>query len=284
MSLAIVRWIAGPVLHAVKQGPFSLRESVRVGPQALLGEVVRIHDEQIVVQVYEDTTGLRPGIEVHGDGQPLAIRLGPGFAGPHLRRPAAPLVGHRFRLRAARHAHGVGGRRHFEPGVARRRAADAGAVIGMAADVAGAAGRAQRCLAPPDVGGVVDSVVASGEYADDATVCTVRAKATAGCIETRDEPCLAGAHAAAGAPARADAGAAGHRPAHPRLPVPGGAGRQGRHPRRLRHRQDGAARGAGQGLQCRRHRLPRLRRTRQRDGRRARRVPAPSPTRAAAGR
>ena len=75
MSLAIVRWIAGPVLHAVKQGPFSLRESVRVGPQALLGEVVRIHDEQIVVQVYEDTTGLRPGIEVHGDGQPLAIRV-----------------------------------------------------------------------------------------------------------------------------------------------------------------------------------------------------------------
>jgi V/A-type H+/Na+-transporting ATPase subunit A len=81
MSLAIVGWIAGPVLHAVKQGPFSLRESVRVGPQALLGEVVRIHDEQIVVQVYEDTTGLRPGIEVHGDGQPLAIRLGPALLG-----------------------------------------------------------------------------------------------------------------------------------------------------------------------------------------------------------
>src|SRR4249920_547786 len=81
MSLAIVRWIAGPVLHAVKQGPFSLREAVRVGPQALLGEVVRIHDDQIVVQVYEDTTGLRPGSEVHGDGQPLAIRLGPGLLG-----------------------------------------------------------------------------------------------------------------------------------------------------------------------------------------------------------
>ena len=106
MSLAIVRWIAGPVLHAVKQGPFSLRESVRVGPQALLGEVVRIHDDQIVVQVYEDTTGLRPGIEVHGDGQPLAIRLGPGAAGAHLRRPAAPVVGHGFGLRAAGHAHG----------------------------------------------------------------------------------------------------------------------------------------------------------------------------------
>ena len=64
MSLAIVRWIAGPVLHAARQGPFALRESVRVGPQGLLGEVVRIHDDTLVVQVYEDTTGLSPGTEV----------------------------------------------------------------------------------------------------------------------------------------------------------------------------------------------------------------------------
>ena len=77
MSVAIVRWIAGPVLHAVKHGPFVMRESVRVGPQALLGEVVRIRDDEIVVQVYEDTSGLRPGSEVRGDGLPLSIRLGP---------------------------------------------------------------------------------------------------------------------------------------------------------------------------------------------------------------
>ena len=81
MSVAIVRWIAGPVLHAVKHGPFVMRESVRVGPQALLGEVVRIRDDEIVVQVYEDTSGLRPGSEVQGDGLPLSVRLGPGLLG-----------------------------------------------------------------------------------------------------------------------------------------------------------------------------------------------------------
>jgi hypothetical protein len=68
MSLAIVHWISGPVLHATKQGPFALREAVRVGPQALLGEVVRIEGELIVVQVYEDTAGLRPGTQVQGSG------------------------------------------------------------------------------------------------------------------------------------------------------------------------------------------------------------------------
>ena len=81
MSRAQVRWISGPVLKAVAQGPFTLREAVRVGPQALLGEVVRLDGDEIVVQVYEDTTGLRPGVVVEGDGLPLAIRVGPGLLG-----------------------------------------------------------------------------------------------------------------------------------------------------------------------------------------------------------
>jgi V/A-type H+/Na+-transporting ATPase subunit A len=174
MSLAIVGWIAGPVLHAVKQGPFSLRESVRVGPQALLGEVVRIHDEQIVVQVYEDTTGLRPGIEVHGDGQPLAIRLGPALLGRIFDGLLRPLSGTDSAFVQPGMRTAGAGRRHFEPGVRAGEQLAPGAVIGMAADAKGAAGRAQRCLAPPDVGGIVDTVVPPGEYADDATVCSVR--------------------------------------------------------------------------------------------------------------
>ena len=174
MSLAIVRWIAGPVLHAVKQGPFSLREAVRVGPQALLGEVVRIHDDQIVVQVYEDTTGLRPGTEVRGDGQPMAIRLGPGLLGRIFDGLLRPLSGTDTAfvqpgLRAA-----AAGRRQFRPSVTVGALLAPGAIIGEAVDADGAAGRAQPCLAPPDIGGVVESVVAPGDYSDHATVCVVR--------------------------------------------------------------------------------------------------------------
>jgi V/A-type H+/Na+-transporting ATPase subunit A len=171
MSLAVVRWIGGPVLHATKRGPFALRESVRVGPQALLGEVVRIHDDQIVVQVYEDTTGLRPGTEVRGDGQPLAIRLGPGLLGHIFDGLLRPLSGTgssfvRPGMRAA-----AATRVHFEPRIAAGALLAPGGVIGAAG---GAAGRAQRCLAPPDVGGTVESVVPPGEYADDAPVCVLR--------------------------------------------------------------------------------------------------------------
>jgi len=174
MSIAVVRWIAGPVLHAVKQGPFSLRESVRVGPQALLGEVVRINADQIVVQVYEDTTGLRPGTEVHGDGQPLAIRLGPGLLGNIFDGLLRPLSGTDSAFVQPGMHSGAAGRRHFEPRIAVGALLAPGAVIGEAGGSEGGTGRAQRCLAPPDVGGVVESVMAPGVYADDATICVLR--------------------------------------------------------------------------------------------------------------
>ena len=177
MSLALVRWIAGPVLHAVKQGPFALRESVRVGAQALLGEVVRIDGEIIVVQVYEDTTGLRPGTEVRGEGQPLAIRLGPGLLGQifdgllrPLRADEGAFLQPGMRVAAAQ-------RWSFEPALRAGAALAGGAVIGScrrAGDSGDAARRAQLCLAPPDAEGTLESVVESGEYADDAAVCVLR--------------------------------------------------------------------------------------------------------------
>jgi V/A-type H+-transporting ATPase subunit A len=171
MSLAVVRWIAGPVLHAVKQGPFSLRESVRVGAQALLGEVVRIHDDEIVVQVYEDTTGLRPGTEVHGDGLPLSIRVGPGLLGRIFDGLLRPLSGTDSAFVQPGMRTGGGLRLQFEPRVDVAAVVAPGAVIGSAR---GAAGRPQLCLAPPDRGGVVEWVAAAGEYADDAVVCVLR--------------------------------------------------------------------------------------------------------------
>ncbi len=171
MSLAIVHWISGPVLHATKQGPFALREAVRVGPQALLGEVVRIQDEQIVVQVYEDTTGLRPGIEVQGDGQPLAVRLGPGLLGRIFDGLLRPLSGSDTAFVRAGMRSAEPGRWQFEPAIHAGMAVSPGAVLGLAT---GHAGRAQRCLAPPDASGVVESVAPAGQIAEDAVVCVLR--------------------------------------------------------------------------------------------------------------
>jgi len=174
VTRALVRMISGPVLHARAEGPFSLREAVRVGPQALLGEVVRLYDDQIVVQVYEDTTGLRPGAEVIGDGLPLSIRLGPGLLGRIFDGLLRPLSG----LDSAYVAPGM--RRaapatfDFEPGVAIGARLAGGQVFGLAR---GAGGRAQRCIAPPDAAGEVVALAAAGRHGEADAVCTLRTEA-----------------------------------------------------------------------------------------------------------
>lgn len=170
-SLAHVRWIAGPVLHATTQGVFSLREAVRVGPQALLGEVVRIHGELIVVQVYEDTAGLRPGSVVMGSGQPLAIRLGPGLLGRIFDGLLRPLPGTETPYVRAGMARGEAERWHFEPAVSTGDLLAPGALLGHARQ---GEARAQACLVPPDASGVVESVQPAGEYREDASVCILR--------------------------------------------------------------------------------------------------------------
>lgn len=171
MSRAIVRWIAGPALRAVSKDGFAMREAVRVGPGELLGEVVRIDGDEVVMQVYEDTTGLRPGIEVVGTGLPLAIPLGPGLLGNIFDGLLRPLSGTDSDFVQPGMRRGDGQRFAFVPAVAVGQELRPGAIIGHA--TAGT-GRAQACLAPPDVGGVVDSVLPAATRAEDEPVLVVR--------------------------------------------------------------------------------------------------------------
>ena len=61
MTEATVSWLSGPVLRARTSGRFHVSDAILVGERRLLGEVIRVDTECIVAQVYEDTTGLRPG-------------------------------------------------------------------------------------------------------------------------------------------------------------------------------------------------------------------------------
>jgi len=55
MSTARIRWISGPVLRAGTQDIFHVYEAIAVGPQALLGEVIKLGPDDFVAQIYEDT-------------------------------------------------------------------------------------------------------------------------------------------------------------------------------------------------------------------------------------
>ncbi len=73
-----ILWISGPVVKAELPGA-KMYELVYVGELRLFGEVVRVIGDNCYIQVYEDTTGLKPGEPVVGTGEPLSAWLGPGI-------------------------------------------------------------------------------------------------------------------------------------------------------------------------------------------------------------
>ena len=75
----IIFGINGPVVTVKNADCFEMMEMVYVGAQKLVGEVIGITDASTTIQVYEETTGLRPGDPVVGTGAPMNVTLGPGI-------------------------------------------------------------------------------------------------------------------------------------------------------------------------------------------------------------
>jgi len=70
--------ISGPVV-VVKGLHARMYDIVRVGNEGLMGEVIQIDGDKVIVQVYEDTSGIKPGEPVVNTGKPLSVELGPGL-------------------------------------------------------------------------------------------------------------------------------------------------------------------------------------------------------------
>lgn len=68
---------------------------VKVGKEELMGEVIKIQGDNTIIQVYEDTSGIRPGEPVSNTGLSLSVELGPGLLTSiydGIQRPLAVLV------------------------------------------------------------------------------------------------------------------------------------------------------------------------------------------------
>lgn len=71
--------INGPVIKVKDTRDFSMMEMVYVGNKRIIGEVISINDRETTIQVYESTTGVKPGEPVYPTGAPLSATLGPGI-------------------------------------------------------------------------------------------------------------------------------------------------------------------------------------------------------------
>lgn len=82
MSNALINTIYGingPVITLKEAGELGMLDMVYVGEKKLTGEVIRIDDDKTVIQVYEDTSGLKPSQPVYPTGGPMCAVLGPGI-------------------------------------------------------------------------------------------------------------------------------------------------------------------------------------------------------------
>jgi V/A-type H+-transporting ATPase subunit A len=172
--------VSGPIVTAVGMRDAAMYEVVEVGELGLVGEVVRLIDDRATIQVYEDTTMLKPGAPIRRTGAPLSVSLGPGLIGnifDGIERP----------LRDIQAQHGAWIERGekvppldfkkkwlFEPQAKAGEKVAAGQGIGEVEETPLVR---HRILAPPDVSGTFQWIAPKGEYTLQDKVATVETAA-----------------------------------------------------------------------------------------------------------
>ncbi len=79
MSKGTIKKVAGPLVIAEGMRDANMFDVVRVSNQRLIGEIIEMHGDEASIQVYEETSGLKPGEPVESTEEPLSVELGPGL-------------------------------------------------------------------------------------------------------------------------------------------------------------------------------------------------------------
>jgi V/A-type H+-transporting ATPase subunit A len=163
----VVTRISGPIVTAVGMEWAQMYEVVQVGDMSLVGEVVRLVGDHATIQVYEDTTMLKPGAPVVCTGAPLSVWLGPGLVGNIYDGIQRPLPGIQARsgawIRRGEKVDPLDATKRwtFEPLVRPGDAVAAGQAIGQVPETPLVN---HRIMIPPGLCGTVQSIVAKGDY------------------------------------------------------------------------------------------------------------------------
>ncbi len=173
-ATGVLKRIAGPVVTAVGIDAH-MYDVVKVGNEELMGEVIKIQGENIIIQVYEDTSGIRPGEPVINTGLSLAVELGPGLLTSiydGIQRPLSVLVdkmGDFIQRGVSAPGLDHAKKWEFKPLVKEGASVGPGSIIGEVQET----NIVHRIMVPPNVkGGVVKSIRA-GSYTVDEVVCTL---------------------------------------------------------------------------------------------------------------
>jgi len=164
-----IRWISGAVIIATGISDIEMGEIVEVGNEHLAGEVIGVGAGEFTIQVYEVTTGLRPGEMVNATGKRLVAELGPGLLDSILdgigrpletiRKLMGPFIGRGVRVNTLSREK----KWHFKPEVKTGDKIEGGTVLGLVQETPAVV---HRIMLPPGSKGKVLSIN-EGDYTVD---------------------------------------------------------------------------------------------------------------------
>ena len=170
-------WVSGPAVRADGMSAAKMYETVEVGESKLIGEVIRLTGDIAFIQVYESTSGLRPGEPVVGTGQPLSVLLGPGIIGKiydGIQRPLEEIAkksGAFISKGIATTPIDLKKKYHFKPTLKVGDTVEAGTVIGTVEETPLLT---HSILVPPDSkGGKVTDITSEGDYDLEQIISTI---------------------------------------------------------------------------------------------------------------
>ena len=161
-------WVSGPAVKADGMADAKMYETVSVGEAKLIGEVIRLTGDVAFIQVYESTSGLKPGEPVVGTGNPLSVLLGPGIIGQiydGIQRPLKDLAdksGSFIGRGITTTPVDMTKKYHFNPTVAVGDEVEPGNIIGTVPETSLIE---HKILVPPNhAGGKITKIVSEGDY------------------------------------------------------------------------------------------------------------------------
>ncbi|WP_332450856.1 ATP synthase subunit A [Methanoculleus sp.] len=170
----VLKRISGPVVTAVGLDAH-MYDVVKVGDEELMGEVIKIEGENTIIQVYEDTPGVRPGEPVSNTGLSLAVELGPGLLTSiydGIQRPLEVLVNKMGNfIERGVSAPGLSHEKKWEfvPTVKAGDVVKAGDILGTVQET----NIVHKVMVPPRSKGGKIKKIAAGSFTVDETICTL---------------------------------------------------------------------------------------------------------------
>ena len=168
----VLKRIAGPVVTAVNLDAH-MYDVVKVGKEALMGEVIKIQGDNVIIQVYEDTSGIKPGELVENTGLSLSVELGPGLLTSiydGIQRPLAVLVDKMGNfIERGVSAPGLSHDKKwtFKPLVKSGDKLEAGAILGEVQET----NIVHKVMLPPSAKPGIVKVIKSGDFTVDEIIC-----------------------------------------------------------------------------------------------------------------